>query len=312
MGRRKTARLLNIIPILCDAVERKLAHKQIMNMNRIALLLIASVPCTLWAHPCPYNWNIEFSRDTEIKGRNLSDFVAKFNEAAKKETKGKIAQAILIDPKPDSFLKVPENSPHSVEMDLLIKRYSEASAPLIKKGLLEYGTAPITVRFPAKFPVACLLAGTFGTGVTGFDETEEGARVTRSRAELECRAYQVNAKFIETAKEWQKEDRIPKGEEAAAYIFASFSGMTWAFYTLPDPKKDFVENSILKGVTLCIPAKGVVLAIETKAKHEEMTKTLLERQFLEDPGSDGTGKTPQPSDNQKQGKSLPATDGTKE
>ena len=283
-----------------------------MNMNRIALLFIASVPCTLGAHPCPYNWNIEFSRDTEIKGKDLSDFVAKFNEAAKKETKGKITQAILMDPKPDSFLKVPEDSPYSAEMDLLIKRYSEASAPLIKKGLLEYGTAPITVRFPAKFPVACLLAATFDTGVTVFDETEEGARVTRSRAELECHAYHVNAKFLETAKEWLNEDRIPKGEEAAAYIFASFSGMTWAFYTLPDPEKDFVENSILKGVTLYLPAKGIVLAIETKAKHEEMYKTLLERQFLQDPDPDGTGKATQTSDKQKQDKSPFATDGTKE
>jgi len=108
---------------------------------------------------------------------------------------------------------------------------------------------------------------------------------------LECRAYKVSARFLETVKEWQKEERIPTGEDPAAYVFATCSGMTWAFYTLPDPTKDFVENSILKGVTLYIPAKEVVLAIDTKAKHEEITKTLWERQFLENPLPQGSGET---------------------
>lgn len=50
-------------------------------MNQIAALLIAMCPCLLAAHPCPYDWNIEFAANVEIKGTTLSDFVVKFNEA---------------------------------------------------------------------------------------------------------------------------------------------------------------------------------------------------------------------------------------
>jgi hypothetical protein len=38
---------------------------------------------------------------------------------------------------------------------------------------------------------------------------------------------------------------------------------------------------IVKGVTLYLPDKRVILAIETKDKHEEMTKIMRERKFLE-------------------------------
>lgn len=53
-------------------------------VSRIAALLTAMCPCIVAAHPCPYDWNIEFAADAEIKGATLSDFVVKFNEAVKK------------------------------------------------------------------------------------------------------------------------------------------------------------------------------------------------------------------------------------
>lgn len=264
-------------------------------MNRVTAILIAMCPLTLSAHPCPFDWNIEFATDTEIKGTSLGDFIAKFNEAAKKETKGGITKAIIYNAKPDTFRKIPENSPFSTEMDALLQRYVEVTAPLVKKGLHDSGTAPIAVSFPAKIPVACLLAAEFYGEATNYEETKEGARVTRRREVLECRSYHVSERFLETVSEWRREDRIPVGAEAAPYIFASFSGMTWTFHTFPDPEKDSVEESILGGVTRYLPENKVVLAIETKEKHEEMAKVMFERRFLEaaEPASpDKNGQAP--------------------
>lgn len=272
-------------------------------MNRIAAILIATCPLTLSAHPCPFDWNIEFANDTEIKGTSLSDFVAKFNEAVKKETKSGITRAIIYDAKPDSFRKVPEDSPFSKEMDALFQRYIKVMAPLIKKGVGE--SAPIAISFPAKFPVACLLAAEFDGGATNYEETKEGARVTRRREVLECRSYQVSAKFLELVSECQREDRIAAGVQPPSDVFASVSGMTWAFETISDSAQDYVQESFIEGVTLYIPEQRVILAIETKDKHEEMTKVMTERGFLAAPGQGGSGSNKQdaqqavPSDGQK-------------
>lgn len=251
-----------------------------MKMNRIAALVLVVCTGALDAHPCPFDWNIAFANDTEIKGDSLSDFVAKFNEAVKKETKGEITKAIIYDQKPDTLRKVPEDSPFSAEMDTLFRYYVEVTAPLIKKGIRHYGTAPIAVTFPAKFPVACLLAAEFEGGATNYKETKEGARVTRRRVVLECRAYNVTVSFLEAAQEWQREDRIPAGIEAVSYLFARYSEMTWSFY-IPDVEQGPDGTPIVEGVTLYVPDKRVILAIETKDKHEEMTKVMRARQFLE-------------------------------
>ena len=167
-------------------------------------------------------------------------------------------------------------------MDTLFLRYVEATAPLIKKGLHEYGTAPIVVTFPAKFPVACLLAAEFDGGATYFEEMKDGARVTRRREVLECRAYKVNASFLQEAQEDHREGRIPAGMEAVPYLFARCSEMTWSFY-IPDVEQGPDGTPIVKGATLYLPEKRVILAIETKDKHEEMTKIMSKRQFLEIP-----------------------------
>jgi hypothetical protein len=235
-------------------------------------------PFTLIAHPCPFDWNIAFASDTEIKATSLSDFVAKFNEAVAKETKSKITRAIICDAKPDTFRMIPEDSPNSKEMDALFQRYVKVMEPLMKKGLGE--SSPIEINFPAKFPVACLLATHFNGGVTHYEETKEGARVTRRREILECRAYQVSAKFLETVSEYQREDRIEAGVEPASYVFASFSGMTWAFDIYSESAQDYVQESFLDGVTLYIPEQKVVFAIETKEKHEEISKEMTARGLL--------------------------------
>lgn len=263
-------------------------------MNRTAAILIAMCPTTLIAHPCPFDWNIKFTSDTEIKGTSLSDFVAKFNEEVTKETKSGIAKAIIYDAKPDTFRKVPEDSPFSEEMDALFQRYVKVMEPLMKKGLGE--SAPIVISFPAKFPVACLLAAQFSGGyggVTNYEETKEGARVTRRRETLECRSYQVSAKFLGTVSEYQREDRIAAGVEPASYVFATFSGMTWAFDFYSESTQDYVQESFMDGVTHYIPEKRVILAIETKEKHDEIAKGMTERGLLAVPVKDGWGSNKQ-------------------
>ncbi len=250
-------------------------------MNRIVALLAAIFPCILHAHPCPHDWNIFFKEETEIQATSLSDFVTKFNEAVSKETEGKIPKAIIYEPKPDTFLKVPADSPFAKDMDVLIQSYIKVTDPLKEKGFREFGTAPMHVSFTAKFHVACFLAMEFHEPFTTYVEIKEGAKVTLCRSELECRSYKVSDKFLVNVAEWVREGRIPAGEQAAASLFASYSEMTWAFYTQPDPEKDVVEHSILEGVAHYLPEKKIMLVIDTKAKHEQITKGMLDREFIE-------------------------------
>lgn len=258
-----------------------MAIKLKVKMNRIVALLAAIFPCILHAHPCPHDWNIFFKEETEIQATSLSDFVMKFNEAVSKETEGKIPKAIIYEPKPDTFLKVSADSPFAEDMDVLIQRYIKVTDPLKEKGFREFGTAPMHVSFTAKFHVACFLAMEFGEPFTTYDEIKEGAKVTLCRSELECRSYKVSDKFLDTVAEWEREGHIPAGVKATPYVFARRSQMTWAFYTTPDPKKDNVEHSILEGVTLYLPEKKIMLVIDTKAKHEQITKGMLDRQYIE-------------------------------
>jgi hypothetical protein len=186
-------------------------------------------------------------------------------------------------------------------MDGLFQRYVEVIDPLMKKGFGD--SAPITMSFPAKFPVACLLLMQFSGGFTNYEEVKEGARVTRLREVLECRSYQISGKLIETASEWQDENRIPAGMQPVPYIFASFSGMSWAFDTYSEVANDYDQESFLNGVTLYIPEKKVVLAIETKDKHKEITKVLTERGLLGGLGHD----SPETQNQKKPNKSEQAT-----
>lgn len=255
-------------------------------MKRITAIFLAVWPLSISAHPCPFDWNIEFSEGVNISGKNLEDFAKKFNEAVGKQTKGKIPKAIIYTVKPDSFAKVPASSPFASEMETLMKRYSEVTAPLIKKGVFEYGGAPKEINFPANFPVACILSSP-NSGAVNYEETKDGLKITIHR-ELECRAYNVSPKFLEIAKDYQRGEKIPAGGDHVSYFFARFSMMMWAFHTMPDPAKEAVEEPILSGVTLYLPEKRVILAIETKEKHEEILKSMQERGYLEIPGSKGT------------------------
>ena len=255
-------------------------------MKRIATIVLAVWPLSVSAHPCPFDWNIEFSKAVKVSGENIKDFADKFNDAVSKQTKGKIPKAIIYTMKPDSFAKVPGTSPFASEMDTLIKRYSEVTAPLIKKGVLEYGGAPWEMEFPANFPVACILSSP-NVDAVHYEETRDGLKITIHR-ELECRAYHVSPKFLEIAKDYQRGEIIPAGGDYVSYFFARFSMMMWAFHTIPDPSKDSIEEPILSGVTLYLPKKRVILAIETKEKHEETLKSMQERGYLESPSPKGT------------------------
>lgn len=241
-------------------------------------------------HPCPFEWNIEFPAPVKITGKNIEDFANRFNDAVRKQTKDKIPKAIIYEEKPDSATKIPGDSPFAKEMDMLIQRYSEVTSPLIKKGVHEYGGGTMEIEFPANFPVACLLL-TAGSGAITYDETKEGLKITIHR-ELECRAYHVSSGFLEIVKEYETEKRIPEGKDPVSYVFATHSGMMWALHNLPDPAKEYVEEPILSGVTLYLPGRKVVLAIETKDKHEEITKSMRESHYLESTNEEKSGGQP--------------------
>ena len=255
-------------------------------MKRIATLVLAAWPLSVSAHPCPFDWNVEFSEEVNISAKSIKDFTDQFNEAVSKQTKGKIPKAIIYAVKPDSFTKVPADSPFAKEMDALIQRYSEVTAPLIEKGVFEYGGAPKKIEFPANFPVACILSSP-NTGAVNYEETKDGLKITIHR-ELECRAYHVSPKFLEVAKDMKSRYQIPAGGDYVSYFFARMSEMMWAFHTMPDPAKDAVEEPILTGVTLYLPEKRVILSIETKEKHDETIKSMQERGYLESPNTKGT------------------------
>lgn len=265
-------------------------------MKRIATLVLTAWPLSVSAHPCPFDWNVEFSEEVNISAKSIKDFADQFNEAVSKQTKGKIPKAIIYAVKPDSFTKVPADSPFAKEMNALIQRYSEVTAPLIEKGVFEYGGAPMDMEFPAKFPVACILSSP-NEGAVNYEETKDGLKITIHR-ELECRAYHVSPKFLEIAKDYQRGEQVPAGGDYVSYFFARFSMMMWALHTIPDPAKDAVEDPfrandavevpILSGVTLYLPEKRVILAIETKEKHEETIKSMQERGYLESPSPKDT------------------------
>lgn len=255
------------------------------------------------AHPCPFDWNIEFSKTIEIHGATMADFANQLNVAVDKETKGRVKMAFLFQCIPDSFTKVPEKSPFARQMDTLIQRYAEVTAPFIAKGVNEYGTVSVSKEFIANFPIACILARP-SSPESDYKETKDGAILTLHH-DFQCRAYKISATFLETVKEWQREARIPEGVQPVPYLFAILSGMRKEFVTLPDPAKDIVVDSIIDGVTLYIPEESVVLAIEGKSKHEEMTKTMTDRGFLAVPDQDVSGVNTQdaqqavPSDGHK-------------
>ena len=263
-------------------------------MKPIAALILAGWPLSVVAHPCPFDWNIEFLEPVKISGKNLEEFTKRFNEAVGKQTKGKIPKAIVYSVKPDSFTHVPSDSPFVKEMEMLIQRYSEVTAPLIKKGVSEYGGAAMDVDFPASFPVACILASP-NVGAVNYEEAKEGLKITIHR-ELECRAYHVSAKFLEEAKEMQLGEQIPEEGDPVSLFFARFSEMNWAFHTDSEPAQDSVEVPILAGVTAYLPEKRVILVIETRAKHEEITKNMKERRYLENPSPGSSDKNKQPPD----------------
>lgn len=262
-------------------------------MKRIATLILVAWPLSASAHPCPFDWNVEFTKKVNVAANSIKDFADQFNDAVSKQTKGKVPQAIIYAAKPDSLTKVPADSPFAKEMDALIQRYSEVTAPLIEKGVSEYGGAPMTMAFPANFPVACILSSP-NRGAVNYEETKEGLKITIHR-KLECRAYHVSPKFLEIAKDMKSRHQIPAGGDYVSFFFARFSEMMWAFHTMPDPDKDAVEESILTAVTRYLPEKGVILAIETKEKHEETIKSMQERGYLESPIPKGTAQVQAPS-----------------
>jgi hypothetical protein len=248
-------------------------------MKRIAALIIVGWPFSVCAHPCPYDWNIEFSQTTKIEGKTLADFAKQFNDAVRKQTNGKVKKAIVYEEKPDTFTKVPGKSPFSEQMDTLIRHYAEVTAPLITKGVSEYGGTPTSAEFPANFPVACLLAATLGREI-GYDETKEGAMVTIHR-ELECRAYKLSDNFLKRVGEDEREGRVPQGCKPVPYTFARYSGMKWELNVF-DEQKVMRAESIVNGVTLYLPDRKVIIAIETNRGHGELTKSMKERGYLEE------------------------------
>lgn len=228
------------------------------------------------AHPCPYDWNIQFSKRTEIRGENLADFVQKLNDAVRKQSNRKVSVAMVLENKPDHFTKVPADSPFEGQMDALIRRYGVITAPLIKIGVFCYGTAPVEMDFPANFPIACLLSALFSDEDGTYLEQKGGARVLIQQR-LECRAYKIKPSLLKVAKENEEEGRVPEKVKPVEYTFARYSGMRWQ---MDVAGKEGVQ-SILSGVVCFLPKQKVILAIETKRGHEMIERGMSERGYID-------------------------------
>jgi len=248
-------------------------------MKRIAVIIMGGWPFLIGAHPCPYDWNIEFAKKTEIRGDNITDFATKLNAAVLKEADKKIKRTIVVEMKPDTFTKIPDKSPFAKQMGILIQSYTQTTAPLIEKGARQYGTAPIEAKFPAKFPIACILSLTLPVDGISYTEKKDGAHVTVHR-DLECHAYKLSEKFLKTAQENQKSGGVPRDCDPITYTFARYSGMRWKFYVF-DKEKELQAKSIIEGILLYLPNEKVILAIETKRGHSDLNKAMKERGYLD-------------------------------
>ncbi len=96
---------------------------------------------------------------------------------------------------------------------------------------------------------------------------------------LECRAYKLSDKFLETVADDQRDKRVPAGFEPITYTFARYSGMIWPFYVFDAPKNG-KEESIVEGVTLYLADKKIILVLDTKKSHIALTKSMSSRGYL--------------------------------
>lgn len=248
-------------------------------MKRITILLIALIPLSCWAHPCPYDWNVEFEKTTTIRGESYAEFAKLFNEAVSKETKGVVKKAIVLESKADSLTKVPEDSEFAGQMDVLFRRYKKRTDPLIAKGVWQYGAAPLEIEFPGRFPVACLLSGRFEGRAMRSVEAEEGLMVTIQRR-LECRAYRLSESFLRVLEEEKRADVNPAMSEAAQRLFAQYGGVMCEMTVQAGLEKS-ERVSILNGVTLHIPERRVMLVLESEIGHERLIRVMGGRGYIE-------------------------------
>jgi len=141
-----------------------------------ALLLVCTVAQPAFAHDCPYDWNVSLAKELSFTNASVSNVIRVVNAVVREQTKGWIKEAAILDTTPLKIMMVPVDSPWTNEMAILINRYREEMVPIIAKGAQGYETCPITVTFPKKFPIACILK-MIGQAKAemGYEEKKEGA-----------------------------------------------------------------------------------------------------------------------------------------
>ena len=78
--------------------------------SKFAIAAVAFVTASglVFAHNCPYEWNIRLAKGIEFKETPLSSAVDQINAAVRVATKGRIPKAIILDTTPVTITK--ENS----------------------------------------------------------------------------------------------------------------------------------------------------------------------------------------------------------
>lgn len=246
-----------------------------------SLLVLAAWPLLACAHSCPYDWNIRFSKQNTFRATNLVDFAEQFNAAVREETKGAVTNAIVVDLKAATFRRQPEESPFAEQMNDLIQRHFEITAPLIEKGAEGYDLGPVAEVFPSKFPVACILSGIIAAKGMGYNETKDGAIVTRRHHKFECHAYRISNALLELVAERQRAGKIHRDFKPIPVVFAQESGMKWTLMVPSGPRSASGEF-ILDAVTDYLPQEKVMLVIETPKGHERLVETLKEKKYWEE------------------------------
>jgi hypothetical protein len=243
-------------------------------MKQVLHILLVLLPMLAYGHSCPYDWNVELSKELSFRESSVSNVINAVNAAVREQTKGRIKQAAILDTTPVKISMVPASSHLTNEMTILVNRYREQMAPIIAKGAQGYETCPVTVTFPRKFPIACTLKMIGqATAEMGYEEKKEGAIFSRWPKELECRAYKVSDALLARVEQKRNAGQIHSDFKPVPVVFAQESGMVWTIMVGDEPNS-YRGDFILDAVTYYLPDKKVMLILETLEGHKKVQENL--------------------------------------
>lgn len=239
----------------------------------IAVIALVMYAGAVFAHDCPYDWNIKLAKGIAIKETSLSNAVDQINAAVREATKGRIQKVIILDTTPVTITKETTDPEIGQQMDILIDRYQKEMVPIIAKGAQGYETCPVIEEIIPNFPLACQISGVAAGAEMGYEEKKEGAVLSRWPKTLQCRAYKVSDTLLKFVEEKQKAGKISTDFKPVPVVFAQESGMTWTVMVGTGPRS-FSGDFVLDAVTLYLPDKKLMLILETPEGHKKVTDNL--------------------------------------